>query len=73
MSHAPVEIVEEDAADLQFPKGKLMAFADIFVHFRKFQFCARTTHTHSHETTTAIFATQRELQTKKSNVPNNFF
>lgn len=30
MSHAPVEIVEEDAADLQFPKGK--AFADIF-HF----------------------------------------
>lgn len=29
MSHAPVEIVEEDAADLQFPKGK-KAFAEFF-------------------------------------------
>lgn len=31
MSHAPIETVEEDAADLQFPKGELFLFVFIII------------------------------------------
>lgn len=31
MSHAPIETVEEDAADLQFPKGKYFSYQDFLI------------------------------------------